>query len=59
MTIVPEIEMPGHATAAIVAYPQLGSTDHPPQAVPADWGIYQQLAGKKDGYANDPSALQE
>ena len=24
VTIVPEIEMPGHATAAIVAYPQLG-----------------------------------
>ena len=26
ITIVPEIEMPGHATAAIVAYPKLGST---------------------------------
>ena len=24
VTIVPEIEMPGHALAAIVAYPQLG-----------------------------------
>jgi len=43
VTIVPEIEMPGHATAAIVVYPQLGSTDHPPQAVPADWGIYSNL----------------
>ena len=37
--------MPGHATAAIVAYPELGV---PPAAtsskeVPADWGIYPTL----------------
>jgi hexosaminidase len=38
ITIVPEIEMPGHATAAIVAYPQLAASAHPPTAVPADWG---------------------
>ncbi len=31
ITIVPEIEMPGHATAAIAAYPQLGSTATPPK----------------------------
>ena len=43
VTIVPEIDMPGHATAAIVAYPQLGVTDHPPSAVPSDWGIYSNL----------------
>jgi hexosaminidase len=43
ITIVPEIDMPGHATAAIVAYPRLGVTDHPPTAVPADWGIYSNL----------------
>jgi hexosaminidase len=43
VTIVPEIDMPGHATAAIVAYPQLGVTEHPPQAVPSDWGIYTNL----------------
>ena len=40
ITIVPEIEMPGHASAAIVAYPQLAATAHPPAAVPADWGVY-------------------
>jgi hexosaminidase len=40
ITIVPEIEMPGHATAAIVAYPELASIDAPPTAVPADWGVY-------------------
>jgi len=43
ITIVPEIDVPGHATAAIVAYPRLGVTDHPPRAVPADWGIYPNL----------------
>jgi hexosaminidase len=43
VTIVPEIDMPGHASAAIVAYPQLGVTSQPPQAVPADWGVYPNL----------------
>ena len=43
VTIVPEIEMPGHATAAIVAYPQLASIPDPPRQVPADWGIYPNL----------------
>jgi len=43
VTIVPEIDMPGHASAAIVAYPQLGVTSEPPQLVPADWGIYPNL----------------
>ncbi|HWE45945.1 MAG TPA: family 20 glycosylhydrolase [Caulobacteraceae bacterium] len=43
VTIVPEIDMPGHATAAIVAYPWLASTPHPPTAVPSDWGVYPNL----------------
>ncbi len=38
--IVPEIEMPGHATAALVAYPQLAASAKPATAVPADWGVY-------------------
>lgn len=40
VTIVPEIEMPGHASAAIVAYPWLAASAHPPHRVPADWGVY-------------------
>ncbi|HTL20412.1 MAG TPA: beta-N-acetylhexosaminidase [Steroidobacteraceae bacterium] len=43
VTIVPEIDMPGHASAAIVAYPSLGVTEHPPRAVPADWGVFTNL----------------
>jgi hexosaminidase len=43
--VIPEIEMPGHASAAIVAYPELGV---PPAAnklteVPSDWGVYENL----------------
>jgi hexosaminidase len=43
ITIVPEIEMPGHASAAVVAYPQLAVTAKPPKEVPGDWGIYPTL----------------
>lgn len=43
ITVVPEIEMPGHATAAVVAYPRLGVTDKPPRAVPEEWGIFPTL----------------
>ena len=43
ITVVPEIEMPGHSTAAIVAYPKLGLLDPPPARVPSDWGIYPNL----------------
>jgi hexosaminidase len=43
ITIVPEIEMPGHASAAIVAYPELASTHDPPHEVPSDWGVYRNL----------------
>jgi hexosaminidase len=49
ITIVPEIDMPGHATAAIVAYPRLGVMEHPPSAVPADWGVYPNLYNVDDG----------
>jgi hexosaminidase len=48
ITVVPEIEMPGHATAAVVAYPRLGVTDKPPKAVPSDWGIYPTLFNVDD-----------
>ena len=43
ITIVPEIEMPGHAMAAIVAYPWLGSVAQAPAAVSSDWGIFPYL----------------
>jgi hexosaminidase len=44
--IVPEIEMPGHAQAAIAAYPELGVAREPaaePLAVSARWGVHTHL----------------
>ncbi|HEV2540137.1 MAG TPA: family 20 glycosylhydrolase [Frateuria sp.] len=40
--IVPEIEMPGHASAAIAAYPWL-SCPKQPIAVPATWGVFSDI----------------
>ena len=40
--IVPEIDMPGHAQAAIAAYPHLGCTANAP-AVSGNWGIHAYL----------------
>jgi len=42
VTIVPEIEMPGHAQAAIAAYPEFGVDDERPD-VSTDWGIHSYL----------------
>jgi hexosaminidase len=48
VTIVPEIDLPGHTTAAIVAYPQLASSAAPPREVPADWGIFPNLVNVEE-----------
>ncbi|HSJ63487.1 MAG TPA: beta-N-acetylhexosaminidase [Gemmatimonadaceae bacterium] len=42
VTVVPEIEMPGHAQAAIAAYPELGCTgDSVPVAT--SWGVMREI----------------
>lgn len=38
ITIVPEIDLPGHATAAVASYPRLGVTGKRPK-VSVDWGV--------------------
>ncbi|EJL22152.1 N-acetyl-beta-hexosaminidase [Caulobacter sp. AP07] len=43
--IVPEIELPGHATAALTAYPQFGVTGATPTSGMSDWGVYSNLYG--------------
>jgi hexosaminidase len=48
ITIVPEIEMPGHATAMIAAYPELASIPNPPTAPSPDWGILPNLLSPED-----------
>ncbi|QWP77830.1 family 20 glycosylhydrolase [Lysobacter sp. K5869] len=48
--VVPEIEMPGHAQAAIAAYPALGVGDVLKQApkVSPDWGVHTYLFNPQD-----------
>lgn len=43
VTIVPEIEMPGHALAAIRAYPWLGTGTPIPPGTESDWGVFPWL----------------
>ena len=47
VTIVPEIEMPGHSQAAIAAYPELGNTG---DAIPVwtSWGVDQNILNPGD-----------
>ena len=42
VTIVPEIEMPGHAVAANSAYPELGVTGEPME-VATRWGVFSDI----------------
>ncbi|HVT33583.1 MAG TPA: family 20 glycosylhydrolase, partial [Rhodanobacteraceae bacterium] len=47
VTIVPEIDMPGHMQAAIAAYPELGSRGDAPVVSP-DWGVHSYLLNTDD-----------
>lgn len=47
ITIVPEIEMPGHAQAAISAYPELGNTGEKLD-VAIRWGVIENVFNVKD-----------
>jgi hexosaminidase len=47
--IVPEIEMPGHATAAIAAYPSVGAAGDGALRVSASWGIHTHLFNLEPG----------
>ena len=40
--------MPGHASAAVVAYPELGVSRTLPTAVPEEWGIFTTLFNADD-----------
>lgn len=51
VTIVPEIEMPGHAAAAIAAYPELGNTGKPIE-VKVDWGVHEDVFNVEDSTIN-------
>lgn len=46
ITIIPEIEMPGHASAAIAAYPIFGCTGGPYE-VQTTWGVFSDVFAQK------------
>ncbi|MBU3049816.1 family 20 glycosylhydrolase, partial [Chryseobacterium indologenes] len=47
ITVVPEIEMPGHALAALSAYPELACTKGPFEAA-TKWGVFDDVFCPKD-----------
>ena len=46
ITVVPEIEMPGHSVAAIAAYPELGVSGEPLD-VATHWGVFSDILNAK------------
>ena len=60
VTIVPEIELPGHALAALSAYPNLGCTGGPYEAA-TTWGVFDDVfcAGKDETFVFLEGVLDE
>lgn len=47
VTIIPEIEMPGHATAAMASYPEFSCSGGPVE-VEGRWGVFNEIFCTKD-----------
>ncbi len=47
ITVIPEIEMPGHSQAAIAAYPELGCTGEQVE-VATKWGVFEEVYCPKE-----------
>lgn len=60
ITVVPEIEMPGHSLAALAAYPDLGCTGGP-YKVTGVWGVHKDVycAGKEETFEFLQNVLDE
>ncbi len=60
VTVVPEIELPGHALSALVAYPELSCTGGPFE-IPQQWGIQKDIycAGKEEVFTFLEGVLSE
>jgi hypothetical protein len=60
INVVPEIEMPGHAMAALAAYPHLGCTGGPYE-VQTGWGVFEDVfcAGNDSTFAMLEDVLTE
>ncbi len=60
VTIIPEIELPGHSLAALSAYPDLGCTGGPYEAA-TKWGVFDDVycAGKENTFKFLENVLDE
>ena len=60
ITVVPEIEMPGHSRAALAAYPELSCTGGP-HTVAKLWGVHKEVfcSGKESTFEFLESVLME
>ena len=47
ITVIPEIEMPGHSQAVIAAYPEFGCTDKQVE-VATKWGVFENILCPKE-----------
>ncbi|MCT7904171.1 Beta-hexosaminidase [Candidatus Ornithobacterium hominis] len=47
INVIPEIEMPGHATAALASYPELGNNTGPYEVIKW-WGVFDQIYAPKE-----------
>lgn len=62
INVIPEIEMPGHAQAALTAYPHLGCGENPgPYHVAQHWGVFEDVfcAGKEETFTFLEDVLDE
>lgn len=62
VNVIPEIEMPGHAQAALAAYPHLGCGENPgPYHVAQHWGVFEDVfcAGKEETFTFLQDVLDE
>jgi len=48
ITVVPEIDLPGHCTAALAAYPELGNRPDRPVEVATSWGVFATVLNPED-----------
>ena len=60
ITVIPEIDMPGHMEAALAAYPELGCTGGPYEVEP-NWGIFDDIlcAGREETFTFVEGVLDE
>ncbi len=60
ITIIPEVDLPGHMLAVLTAYPELGCTGGPYHVV-GEWGVFDDIlcAGKEESFDFLESVLTE